>query len=274
MPFLTVDRERCAKDGVCVDVCPVGALRRDQRDGSPVAVDGAQEICISCGHCVSVCPRKALALESVPLEQCVDLPAGWNLSPDQVEMLLKGRRSIRSYKPEPVGRQVIEKLVETARYAPSGVNAQPVRWAVLYDREKVARLAEGVVGWMRGLIAQGAPVAKSLRLGDIVAAHERGKDRICRAAPHLAYTYALKEDMLAAQASVIALTFFDLAAVSAGLGACWAGYVQMALNASDECRAIAGMNSRCACFGAMLFGYPAVAYYRIPPRNKVRIHFK
>jgi nitroreductase/NAD-dependent dihydropyrimidine dehydrogenase PreA subunit len=273
MAFVTVDKKKCARDGACVAVCPLGLLYPGS-DGSPLAIEDAGKRCIACGHCVSVCPHAALSLEKVPLELCQELPQGWNLSVGQVEALLKGRRSIRTYRQEAIARQDLEKLIEISRYAPSGINIQPVRWAVLYEREKVARLAFLIIEWMRGLIAQDAPIAQSLNMRNLVAACEKDRDLICRKAPHLVYTYALKDDMMAASASTIALTFFDLAAASMGLGACWAGYAHMALNASPECRKHAGLNSRCNCFGAMLVGYPARSFCRIPPRNRPHISFK
>jgi len=39
--------------------------------------------------------------------------------------LMKKRRSIRSYKISPVSRQVINRIIEAASYAPSGLNRQP-----------------------------------------------------------------------------------------------------------------------------------------------------
>jgi nitroreductase len=41
------------------------------------------------------------------------------------------RRSIRSYRPDPVPRGIIEKLLDTSRWSPSGSNTQPWEFAVL-----------------------------------------------------------------------------------------------------------------------------------------------
>jgi nitroreductase len=249
-------------------------LLRVDAEGVPEAVPDAAQRCIACGHCVSVCPCAALSLDRVALADCRELPKGWNLCVEQIESLLKGRRSIRHYRPDPLPKDNMEKLIDIARYAPSGVNTQSIRWGVLYEREKVGKLSSAVIGWMRGLVAQNAPVAAALKLENLVAAYEKGDDLVSRGAPHLVYAYALKDDMMAQTTASISLTFFDIAAASAGFGACWAGYMHMALNASPECRTLAGLNSRCACFGAMLCGYPAVTYKRIPPRNKPQIKYK
>lgn len=43
----------------------------------------------------------------------------------QFEDLIKARRSIRGYRPDPVPRQVIQDILEVARWAPSSMNTQP-----------------------------------------------------------------------------------------------------------------------------------------------------
>jgi nitroreductase len=49
---------------------------------------------------------------------------------DLVEAILN-RRSIRLFKPDPVPKEVLEKLIETSRWSPSGSNSQPWELAVL-----------------------------------------------------------------------------------------------------------------------------------------------
>ncbi len=51
-----------------------------------------------------------------------------------VEAILK-RRSIRNFKPDPVPREVLEKLIDISRWSPSGSNTQP--WELLILGGKV-----------------------------------------------------------------------------------------------------------------------------------------
>ncbi|MGE5308714.1 MAG: nitroreductase family protein [Deltaproteobacteria bacterium] len=273
MSFLSVDQKKCAGDGMCAKVCPLGLIYLDGQK-TPQAVEGAKDACLNCGHCVSVCPHGALSTEKMAADQCPPLPEGWDLPLDRVEPLLKGRRSIRQFKADAVPRQDLEKAIDVARYAPSGVNRQPLRWTVIYDREKVKQISAATIEWMDGLVKQQTPLAVSLRWPNLIERYAKGRDLICWSAPHIIYAYALKEEMMAPVAASIACTFLDLACVSMGMGACWGGYVQMALNSSDACRKIAGLNARCACFGAMMVGYPAVKYSRIPARDRAPISFK
>ncbi len=47
---------------------------------------------------------------------------------------IRARRSIRSFKPDPVPREILEELLDACRWAPSARNAQPWRFAVLGGR--------------------------------------------------------------------------------------------------------------------------------------------
>jgi len=60
---------------------------------------------------------------------------------------IRTRRSIRSFKPDPVPRKVLEELLDIGRWAPSGGNAQPWYFVVLGGKvlgEVKARLEEKV----------------------------------------------------------------------------------------------------------------------------------
>jgi len=69
---------------------------------------------------------------------------------------IRSRRTIRSFKSDPVPRKVLEELLETCRWAPSSSNTQSWQFAVLGGEviEKVkARLAEKVEAeWDKSLL--------------------------------------------------------------------------------------------------------------------------
>jgi len=56
--------------------------------------------------------------------------------------LLKFRRSIRGFQNEPLPGELIEKIIEAARWAPSAGNAQPWEFLVVEDGKTIQRLAE------------------------------------------------------------------------------------------------------------------------------------
>jgi len=49
---------------------------------------------------------------------------------------IKGRRSIRSYKPDPVPREIIEDILEAGNWAPSAKNGHQWRFTVLTGKAK------------------------------------------------------------------------------------------------------------------------------------------
>jgi nitroreductase len=59
-----------------------------------------------------------------------------------VKEAIEKRRSIRKFKPDPVPDEVITELLDAARLAPSGCNAQPWRFKIVKDKETKLKLAE------------------------------------------------------------------------------------------------------------------------------------
>ncbi len=67
--------------------------------------------------------------------------------PPKYELLMKiilGRRSIRKYKKEPIAREEIMCLLESARWAPNGENYQPWKFIVIDDPSIIKEL--GLIG--------------------------------------------------------------------------------------------------------------------------------
>lgn len=56
--------------------------------------------------------------------------------------LARKRRSIRKYKPDAVPSELIKELLEAARLAPSGCNAQPWRYVVIKDKNTINEMVE------------------------------------------------------------------------------------------------------------------------------------
>lgn len=61
-----------------------------------------------------------------------------------VEQAIRGRRSVRRYRPDPVPDEDVSAILDAARWAPSPHNAEPWRFVVLADRDAKIRLAEAM----------------------------------------------------------------------------------------------------------------------------------
>jgi len=59
--------------------------------------------------------------------------------------LVKHRRTIRRFRPDPVPEEYIDNIIEAARWAPSGYNLQP--WEFVVIRQK--KLKDAIVQWVR-----------------------------------------------------------------------------------------------------------------------------
>jgi nitroreductase/NAD-dependent dihydropyrimidine dehydrogenase PreA subunit len=274
MITMEVDKKACKGDGRCVEVCPMLILKMNEQERVPEFIPGAGELCVNCGHCFSVCPHGAIKLSTMDVKDALRLDSSKLPGAEQVELFLKGRRSIRVYKDEPVTKESIEKLLDIARYAPSGINRQPVNWLVVMGKERVHDLGGLVCEWMEGLVNAKSEIAESLRFDRLIESWKKGEDRICRGAPCVVIAYGVKDDSMVPQSCLIAGTYLELAAFGLGFGACWAGYLNMAINMSEEVRKSAGLSSRATAGAVMMIGYPKYRYSRIPQRNSAKIIWK
>jgi F420 biosynthesis protein FbiB-like protein len=68
---------------------------------------------------------------------------------DELHKFLRSRRSVRRFRPDPVPASVIERILETAAYAPSAHNLQPWFFVMVVDELNRNHLAEALTGKMR-----------------------------------------------------------------------------------------------------------------------------
>lgn len=271
MSLFMIDQEKCKRDGICVETCPMGIIERKDDMSFPSPADDAENLCIQCGHCVAVCPHGALSLKAMTREQCPPIRKDWLLNPEQGEHFLRSRRSIRVYKDKPVDKETIAKLIGIAGFAPSGHNSQPVEWIVIYDSAEIQKLAGVIIDWMRYMLQQQPAFANFLHMDRVVDRWEKGKDPVCRKAPHVIVAHAFKDNRMAPVAAATALAYLELAAPTFGLGACWAGYFNAAATSWPPMQKSLALPEDHITFGAMMVGYPKYKYHRLPLRKEPKI---
>ena len=164
--------------------------------------------------------------------------------------------------------------MEIATCAPSAKNEQPWHWIVIQDPSEVKRLAHLVVDWMRVVIKEKPDLARQRAYHRVVAAWKKGKDAICRAAPHLIVVHADKNWVLGPEDCASALTYLEIFAPTLGVGTCWAGYLYGAAKVYVPLFEALGVPSGHRVFGAMMVGYPKFQYHRLPLRNPPRVTWK
>ncbi len=262
LPHIVIDPTRCDHDGLCIAECPVGIISFGP-DGLPAGAQDAASRCIMCGHCIAVCPQAALSLAGLAPEELPALHKKFTVVPEATEQLLRSRRSVRRYHKKPVERELLLRCIDTARYAPSGMNAQPVRWVVVEGAERMRELAGLTAGALRRL---------PYFLG-FLEAWDKGQDVILRGAPNLVVAHAETTGYDHTVDCAIALTYFELAAHGNGLGTCWAGLLMLAAKDSVELNAALGIPEGHRVLGALMAGYPKYGFNRLPPRKPAQVRW-
>lgn len=143
--------------------------------------------------------------------------------------IIKNRRSIKEFSPREVPRDVIFRILEAARWAPSAHNAQPWRFIIIMGRSLKRKLAETMADeWIKDMIKEGVPPETRESLAE--ASIEQFTH-----APVLIIACVTMKDMdkypdkrrrkcehiMAVQSLAAAIQNMLLAAYSGGLGACW-----------------------------------------------------
>lgn len=118
-----------------------------------------------------------------------------------VHQAIKERRSVRLYKDMPVPQDVLNRILEAARLAPSGNNQQSRKFVVVTDRnirEKLSHAANN-----QSFVAEAPVVIAAVGLN-----------------PHKIMSCGIPGDPVDV---AIAVDHMTLAAVEEGLGTCWIG---------------------------------------------------
>lgn len=273
MDLLTVDEQSCDQDGLCAAVCPAGLIEFT-KGTFPKAILEADELCIRCGHCIAVCPHGSLNHRDMDIGECAPVRKDLLLSIAQAEQFLKGRRSIRTYRQKLVARETLEKLLDVARYAPSGHNSQGVNWLVVGQKEELHRLSSIVAEWMRFMLETMPEFSLGMHLDKTLERWDQGVDVILRGAPTVLIAYGEKDNRMAPASCTIALTYLELAATGMGLGCCWAGYFNAAASTFPQMQEALALPEGHQAFGAMMVGYPKFQYKSLPQRQAPDITWK
>jgi nitroreductase len=82
---------------------------------------------------------------------------------DDFLQLVRNRRCIRNFKPDPVPDELIDKILEAARWAMSGGNAQPWEFIVIKDPQMKKKIGELYEAYWKSIYAWETGRAEDLR---------------------------------------------------------------------------------------------------------------
>ncbi len=268
--LLSVDDSKCIQCETCIEACPSGIISIDEKSATPVISEEMAALCLHCGHCVAICPTASLTHQSSPLEDSYEIQKALLPKTEQVDHLLKSRRSVRVFKQKPVAEETIRTILNTTRYAPTGRNSQAVEWIVINSGNTISKVKVLIIEWIKELIREKHPYS------NVLAQHlekaKTGADPMLRKAPVLIIAKAGENTMTGTQDVDIALAHLEITAMSHGLGTCWSGLMAFALQGYEPLRKELGLND--SSYYAMIMGYPKFSYKRLPKRKEAKIIFK
>jgi ferredoxin len=144
---ITIDHDRCKKDGMCARVCPANIFVQREKLTIPELLE--EECCIACGQCLAICPQGAISHSEFPSDTISTIQFEGMPTTEQVMALLKTRRSIRAFRDKPLEKVTIEKIIDGARFAPSGHNSQSTEFLIVQDRAVLKRVSALVIEYLR-----------------------------------------------------------------------------------------------------------------------------
>ncbi|MEM1883719.1 MAG: nitroreductase family protein [Candidatus Bathyarchaeia archaeon] len=193
--------------------------------------------------------------------------------------IIRDRRSIRKYLSKNVPQEIIARIIDAARWAPSAHNAQPWRFLIIFDPEVKRRLAEAMASdWLKDLERDSVPQEEAKRLTEesIKRFSEAPVLIVAAITMREMYRYPDRrrqrfEHLMATQSLAAAIQNLLLAAHAEGLGARW---FCAPLFCQETVRRVLGMPRDVEPQALITIGYPAERP-EPPPRKPLKeITFK
>jgi nitroreductase len=164
----------------------------------------------------------------------------------ELDVCIKGRRSVRSYTDEPVSKEQIETVLEAGTWAPTAMNREPWRFVVIENRELIKYISDET----KALIKQMFP--------PYAERYSTDADVICYNAPVLILICTEKDKVgtnMNFADSVLAAQNMFLKAYEFGLGTCYMGFVSL-LNSKPDVLKKMGVPENHDMMVPLILGHP------------------
>ncbi len=252
MDKIIVDKSKCVGCGECARDCVASAIYVD--GGKAHLRTG----CIECGHCFAVCPAGAITMSGYSADDCGEVVPMTAIDSGTLLQAMKSRRTIRQFKDEPIDREMIDKILEAGRYAPTGANSQNVAFTILGSKQE--SIERECVSLFRKGVGIGAKFSAFLRNMDI------NDSFFFKKAP-LVIVVSGHDAVNATLASA----YMEIEANSLGLGVLYSGFFCFAAKMLPKVRKALNLPKGHTPVTCMIFGWPDVKYKRVPPRKERKV---
>jgi nitroreductase len=243
------------------------------------------ELCNRCCHCVAVCPTEAIIHRGLDMQQITKVNRA-NLNPDVFHDVVVSRRSIRQFQDKPVPRELIERIIHLASFAPTASNDQNVGYTIITDKELLAQTARkifDVANFFYNLSKttigrilmnlSGLSKNRYVRVMEYVQAKtmDEGRDFILHKAPVLILIHAPRRRPFASDNCNIAAATIVHYAHALGLGTCFIGMMALLLRFHFKLRKRLGVPAGRKVFAVLVMGYPAYLFTHTVSRKKPEV---
>lgn len=307
----------CTHCKACVQTCPTSCLQWDDIKKEPYAtgLSGIELACIGCNNCEVVCPAACIRMRGeykvlngrykTPADKSGDMsmPAPFGESDlnknfddiekdlTETEKIIYRRRSVRLFKNKPLDKELILRLIEAARFAPSAGNGQPCKFLVVTNKEinrtvdrKCARILNminwlyaGRQRWRKILITLLSAISANKWDQRPIAAMEKVRmtgGNITFDAP--AVIHVLKDKRGISHPDIdaaIAAHNIILAAHSIGLGTCYIGFIASTAPYAPSVKKLLKIKYPYEIVTSICVGYPKFNYNRPVPRARAPVEW-
>jgi nitroreductase len=167
---------------------------------------------------------------------------------------IQNRRSIRIYDEKQIEDELLDLIIESGRYAPSGGNSQSTRFLVIQKKSVLNKLEE-LVERELAKIEVDENTYKSLK--SFVLRARKGGLHFSYNAPTLIVVLNKKDYGNAMADSAVAIENMMIAATSLGLGSCWINQLKWLNNNELICDYMSelGIPKDEVIYGAISLGY-------------------
>lgn len=281
MAQIQIDKNTCIRCGKCVRICPSALFALNAGKEIEVCADN----CIRCGHCVAVCPTNSIQHADFPEYKVHAFDRNRLPSAEQVELLIRSRRSNRAFSKERVPEDLLGKIIEAAHRAPTATNAQEVKLVLVTRPETLAAISRLTVDtfmsivrkvenplvkwWLKPVMSSGyryIPVFK--RLNDEL---EKGNDGILRGAAAAVFFYTDRKERFGCQDSNLAYQNASLMAEAAGVAQFYTGFVCSAagMDRHGKLQKLLGIEGK--IHAGMALGMPSFRFDKYIDKNELSL---
>jgi len=181
--------------------------------------------------------------------------------------MVKGRRSCRRFLPDPVSDGLVKKIIEVARWAPSGANSQPWDFIVVKKKELRKKISQFHSDFLSIYYKLEHTREKELRFPSVSKPIDRvgwedapvfiflcGDTRTKQAYP--LYTSVEISEAILESSLANAFLYMQLAASSLGLGSQWVSGIRM-WYIQCQVKDLLQIPDACVIYDMFVTGYPA-----------------